>query len=557
MNEREKTKAVEIAEQHIDQYTSDIESGTAHIAELGTQIEKLEEDIAANEDALATAESMRNKEHDEFVVETKDMSDALKALKDAVNVLSKVQLLQKENPAKAAEAFIQVKTTIVHLQRNFKGVMQKDLWDLLGSVNDVDSVPTVVNRASLVTTDQVLSDAFMPKRTVALEQQDPESPTRPGGGGVAGAKSYNSRSGQIFGILSQMKDEFGKNLIAAQKEEMEALIAYHEMKSAKEAELAAARTALDTKTQDLADTQAKVAQAKQDLEDTQAAMAADQEFLVDLKEKCAISDKEYAERSKTRADEIVAIGETIKILTDDDARDLFGKTMSLLQIHSAVESAAAQGKARDRAAQQIIKMAKKHRNWVLATLAVSVQLDAFTKVKKAMDDMIAELKVQQAEEVKKNGFCKAELDKNEDTIKEKKYLQEDLEAKIADLEGTIETLTNDIKALKATIAENHIQLKRAGEDRAAQNKEFQQVVADQRATVVILNKALARLQKFYAPKTEAALAQVKAYQEPGAAAPPPPPSGKPYQKSGGAGGVMHDPDDHRRCEARGGGGRDR
>merc|ERR1719326_556898 len=204
------------------------------------------------------------------------------------------------------------------------------------------------------------------------------------------------------------------------------------MKSAKEAELKAANAAVDAKTQDQADTEAKVAQAKQDLEDTQAAMAADQEFLIDLKEKCAISDKEYAERSKTRADEIVAIGETIKILTDDDARDLFGKTMSLLQLRSAVESAAAQGKARDRAAQQIIKMAKKHRNWVLATLAVSVQLDAFTKVKKAMDDMIAELKVQQEEEYK-----------NEDSTKEKTYLKQDLESKAQDLTGTIDTLTEE------------------------------------------------------------------------------------------------------------------
>merc|ERR1719408_168751 len=209
-----------------------------------------------------------------------------------------------------------------------------------------------------------------------------------------------------------------------------------------------------------------------------------------------------------------------------------------LQVRGMVVSSQRQTKERFAAAKKIAAIAKRHGNWVLATLAVTVQLDAFTKVKKAMDDMVAELKVQQAEEVKKNDFCKAELDKNEDTIKEKKYLQEDLETKIADREGTIETLTNDIEALKATIAENHIQLKRAGEDRAAQNKEFQQVVADQRATVVILNKALTRLQKFYAPKTEAALAQVKAHQEPGAAAPPPPPSGKPYQKSGGSGGVM-------------------
>merc|ERR1719238_792485 len=181
-----------------------------------------------------------------------------------------------------------------------------------------------------------------------------------------------------------------------------------------------------------------------------------------------------------------------------------------------MNTATGQRKRRDLAAKKLIGVAKKHRNWVLATLAVTVQLDAFTKVKKAMDDMVAELKVQQEEEVKKNDFCKAELDKNEDTTKEKKYLQEDLEAKVQDLEGTIETLTNDIESLKQTVAENHIQLKRAGEDRAAQNKEFQQVVADQRATVVILNKALARLQKFYAPKTKgaAALAQVKAHQEP-------------------------------------------
>merc|ERR1719326_851088 len=132
------------------------------------------------------------------------------------------------------------------------------------------------------------------------------------------------------------------------------------MKSAKEAELKAANAAVDAKTQDQADTEAKVAQAKQDLEDTQAAMAADQEFLIDLKEKCAISDKEYAERSKTRADEIVAIGETIKILTDDDARDLFGKTVSLLQLRAAV---AAESRCREQAAKAIVNVARMHRNW--------------------------------------------------------------------------------------------------------------------------------------------------------------------------------------------------
>ena len=35
-----------------------------------------------------------------------------------------------------------------------------------------------------------------------------------------------------------------------------------------------------------------------------------------------VSDKEWEERSKTRAMEIAAVGETIKILTDEDAHDL-------------------------------------------------------------------------------------------------------------------------------------------------------------------------------------------------------------------------------------------
>ena len=42
-------------------------------------------------------------------------------------------------------------------------------------------------------------------------------------GAAAGAKSYNSRSGKIVGILSEMHDEFSRDLSAAQKAELQAL----------------------------------------------------------------------------------------------------------------------------------------------------------------------------------------------------------------------------------------------------------------------------------------------------------------------------------------------
>merc|ERR1719498_2372413 len=108
-------------------------------------------------------------------------------------------------------------------------------------------------------------------------------------------------------------------------------------------------------------------------------------------------------------------------------------------------------------------------------------------------------------------------------MKERK--KTDLEAKIEDLMLTIKSLTEEIEALKAGIVEMQTQMKRAGEDRERENKEFQMTVADQRATQKLLQQALGVLKSFYEKKA-AALVQQK--QEP--AGPPPPPGFKAYKK---------------------------
>jgi len=102
---------------------------------------------------------------------------------------------------------------------------------------------------------------------------------------------------------------------------------------------------------------------------------------------------------------------------------------------------------------------------------------------------------------------------------------------IEDLDLTIKTLTSEIDALKSEVAEMQVQMKRAGEDREKQNKEFQQVVADQRASQKLLAAALNILKGFY--EKRAAFVQK---QEP--AGPPPPPGFKEYKKNAAAGGVM-------------------
>merc|ERR1719271_429488 len=201
-------------------------------------------------------------------------------------------------------------------------------------------------------------------------------------------------------------------------------------------------------------------------------------------EKCAVTEKEYAETKASRQEEIVAIGEALGILTGDAARDLFTSSLGFTQL-AQKKAAAKENNAAVRAQ--------------LALLAVSAKLDAFTKVKAAIDEMLVELKKQQQDEFEHKEWCNKELRANSLTHKKKTYKAEDLTKANNVLADTIETLDTEIEGLTAAVAESKKVIKRASEDREAANKEFQQTVADQNASVQILKKVLVRLQKVYQP----------------------------------------------------------
>merc|ERR1712107_374647 len=153
---------------------------------------------------------------------------------------------------------------------------------------------------------------------------------------------------------------------------------------------------------------------------------ADVEFLQNLKLTCNGLDKQWEERSKTRAEETRAVAEALAILKEDDARDLMAKTVTLLQQSSISRADSAAKKLRRRAVAVLHKAARNpdglqtedllaawrgrssaHSGAVggaggprgqLSTLAVSVELDSFTEVNKIMDKMTLDLKQQQSDE---------------------------------------------------------------------------------------------------------------------------------------------------------------
>merc|ERR1712178_545342 len=95
---------------------------------------------------------------------------------------------------------------------------------------------------------------------------------------------------------------------------------------------------------------------KEDLDDTSKSLLEDKKFLSDLDKNCALKTKEHDENTKLRSQELLALADTIKILNDDDALELFKKTLpgasSLIQMATSRTDQQRQALATIRAAQR-------------------------------------------------------------------------------------------------------------------------------------------------------------------------------------------------------------
>jgi len=494
-NDREKTKSIADAEARVKDLTTKIEELTALSAQLGTEIKNLEKEVAKNQEALDEAIAIREKQAAEFNEEEKDLLGSLSALKAALTVLGKHH--------GDGESFLQLPS--VHTKA-IAATLERELLrhrDIL--------------RSALTPSQRRMALSFVQ----APEEYFDAVPTF--------QQSYAPQSGEIFGILGQMKETFEANLASAQKEEEANQKAFEDLKAAKQEEITSGTEQVEKKSEQLADTDEKNAQAKTDIEDTKASLVADEEFLASLKEKCSMTDQEWEERQKTRQLEMEAVSKALAVLSGDDAHDLFGRTFNpaLAQLSSSTALA-----RREQASRVLKAAAARFHSPKLAALAYRVRLDAFTRVKQAIDELMAQLAKDKAAEIKHKDFCTDEFNTNKLQTEKKEREKKDLVAKVEDLEGQIHSLTEAIDALKAEIAEMQVQLKRAGEDREKQNKEFQMTVADQRETQKLLQAALKVLKDFY--DKQGAFVQKK--QEP--AGPPPPAGFEAYKKSGASGGVM-------------------
>lgn len=448
-NKQDKTLSIKQGDAKSRQLVSTIDQLSAKSAQLANEITKLKKDIANNEESLRSAADLRDKELAEFNEDHKDLLQSIKGLDAAIVVLS------KHNPSASA---------------------------LLDAVK--------VGKGAIFHHEHILGDvATTAKQILGSFVQQP-----------AGFQSYASQSGQIYGILKQMKETFEGNAGTAVKEEKVKAESFSQLKQAKQSEIKAAYQQQEDKEQEKAETDQEHAEAKQDLEDTDAALAADNEFLNNLNSKCSATDEEMARRSKDRTDEIAAVSDAIAILNDESSFDLFTKSVNTPASFIQVEG------QRQQATNLLRRAAVAAKDPKLAALAVDAKLDAFTKVKASIDGMITELKKQQKDEVTHRDWCVEEFAHNGKSTAEGQQTHQALEAQLEENKATLDRLVKELKEAAEKIADTKTQTQRATDDRSAANSQFQQTVNDQRATQAVLERALARLKQYYDPEV-----QVKGY----------------------------------------------
>merc|ERR1719498_2117599 len=110
-------------------------------------------------------------------------------------------------------------------------------------------------------------------------------------------------------------------------DEEQAAIAFADLKASKTKEVEVASAAIETKTAQSGELAVAVVQSKDALADAEAEKADAEKYLASLKITCEEQQKQWTSRQAMRAEEVSAISEAINILNDDDALDIFKKSL--------------------------------------------------------------------------------------------------------------------------------------------------------------------------------------------------------------------------------------
>merc|ERR1719310_1481510 len=439
-------KSIGDAETKIPQLESSIKQASEMKAQLEEDVKNHQADRAAAKAAMAKATAQREKEAAAFAKEHAESLANIDAAKKATAAISKGM----------AGGFLQTSAAAVLR----KMVLSEDLSD---------------NQRDMLT-------SFLAE----------------GSGASAG---YAPASGEIVGILKQLTDTMEKDMKEAIEAEEKAKAEYDALMEAKQKEVDALTKAIEEKLKRVGELGVEIVNLKEDLDDTSKAFMEDKKFLADLEKNCELKKKEWAERCKMRQMELTALAETIKILNDDDALELFKKTVpspSFVQIKISAKDVQRQALKE----LEAVRKAGGLRDHKLDFIALALRGKSvdFTKVIKMIDDMVVLLGKEQADDDAKKEWCTVQFDQMDDKKKALERSISGLEKSIEEDKEAVETLKGEIEALEEGIVNLDKDVTQATEQRKEENTEYVAELAANTAAVELIKFAKNRMNKFYNPK---------------------------------------------------------
>jgi len=440
-NDGELSQSTETLRNQIPQIEASIEEAVSLKAQLDQELAEHKSTRENAKNAIATATQQRQKENEVFVEASTELKASISSCKSATEALTK----------------------------GLQGFLQTNSANILRNV--------VLNRVSLDRyARQTLTD-FLSTSTQT---------------------HYTPVSGEIIGIISQLQEDMEADLADITKTENDAQTNFEGLVSAKEKEIQAATSAIESKTERAGATAVQIVSLKNDLEDVKDQLGADEVFLMNLKKDCGTKGGEYDERKAARAQELVAISETIKILNDDDALDLFKKTLDSPSFMQTV------GSSRDLRNKALAEL-KKGKNSLsgpkfnFIALALHGKKQGFDKVIAMIDNLVVTMKKEQVDDDKHRDWCTTEFDQADD---QEKYLTRRIagfETRVDENEKGIAQLIEDLASLKQSIKETDRAVEDATTQRKDEHKNFVETATQNNGALQLLGVAKNRMAKFYNP----------------------------------------------------------
>jgi len=324
---------------------------------------------------------------------------------------------------------------------------------------------------------------------------------------TAAKSGYAPQSATIQGMLADMYLTFSNDVQSSTNDEATRNHDFEELNASLEKENNQLKDTRAKKQNEKAEAEAMLADTTKAYDDTEAQMKADTEFFDVTKNACESKHAEYTTRDEMRVSELAGITQALEILTSDEARALFDKSIKpgvetgFLQVAS--DPSLLQGAASLPAAKAytaLKNVVRKSQSVRLAALAVQVRVAKsghFDGVLKAIDDMVKTLQEEGAADLAKRDQCKDEYQNIAQSVNKLDWKIKNNEANIAKFESLIELRTGEKAEANQRIKETNQYKADLLKERKAENAAFLQAKKDDEGAIDLLTKAKDALAKFY------------------------------------------------------------